>query len=194
MGGKRIDELVQLEGNYVEQDDLILIGKNGYLYKGTVKLLLSLYNDKNKINLYKSNTESGVLDSHTSDEGHQYRLLSETGKGIVLAENLGYEPSYFDGTKNNVFVSLKESYIDENGNWYRLYSDGWLEQGGTYIGSTGSTITLLKPYADTNYTLAFANFNGTCWCSKVSETQIQWHDIREANTSGISWYACGISA
>lgn len=194
MGGKRIDELVQLEGNYVEQDDLILIGKKGYLYKGTVKLLLSLYNDKNKINLYKSNTESGVLDSHTSDEGHQYRLLSETGKGIVLAENLGYEPSYFDGTKNNVFVSLKESYVDENGNWYRLYSDGWLEQGGTYIGSTGSTITLLKPYADTNYTLAFANFNGTCWCSKVSETQIQWHDIREANTSGISWYTCGISA
>lgn len=194
MGGKRIDELVQLEGNYVEQDDLILIGKKGYLYKGTVKLLLSLYNDKNKINLYKSNTESGVLDSHTSDEGHQYRLLSETGKGIVLAENLGYEPAYFDGTNTNKFVSLKESYVDENGNWYREYSDGWLEQGGTYNGATGSTITLLKPYLDTNYTLAFANFNGICWCSKVSETQIQWHDIREANTSGISWYTCGISA
>lgn len=204
MGGKRIDELVQLEGNYVEQDDLILIGKKGYLYKGTVKLLLSLYNDKNKINLYKSNTESGVLDSHTSDEGHQYRLLSETGKGIVLAENLGYEPAYFDGTNTNKFVSLKESYVDENGTWYREYSDGWLEQGGIATEpyySTVNQVTYLKPFKDTNYTLVvssvrevnYSEANMSVYNQAFNKTATGFQNYT-ASTLTKNWYACGISA
>lgn len=40
--------------------------------------------------------------------------------------------------------------------WYRIWSDGWCEQGG-YSAGTGSwgtaTITLLKPYADTTYNI-----------------------------------------
>lgn len=55
---------------------------------------------------------------------------------------------------------LKKSYIVEtykNGtSWYRVYSDGWCEQGG-YLPSTVNNnadkckITLLKPFKDTNY-------------------------------------------
>lgn len=42
-----------------------------------------------------------------------------------------------------------ESYADDNGNWYRVYKSGWIEQGGT---STSKNITFLKPFADANYT------------------------------------------
>ncbi len=44
--------------------------------------------------------------------------------------------------------------------WYRVYSDGWCEQGGymekTWSSSThdGLTITFLKPFIDTNYTFS----------------------------------------
>jgi hypothetical protein len=35
-------------------------------------------------------------------------------------------------------------------NWYRIYSDGWCEQGGISTGAMPETVTLLKPYKDTN--------------------------------------------
>lgn len=39
--------------------------------------------------------------------------------------------------------------------WYRVWSDGWVEQGGVVVTSSGNskTATLLKPFADTNYTI-----------------------------------------
>jgi hypothetical protein len=36
--------------------------------------------------------------------------------------------------------------------WYRVYADGWCEQGGIMNGiDTGTSLTLIKPYKDTNY-------------------------------------------
>lgn len=53
-----------------------------------------------------------------------------------------------------------KAYIVEtykNGaSWYRIYSDGWCEQGGESpqpANTTQNTITLLKSYKDTNYTI-----------------------------------------
>lgn len=44
---------------------------------------------------------------------------------------------------------VKETY--KNGsNWYRVYSDNWVEQGGKI---SSSTVNLLKAYADTDYNL-----------------------------------------
>jgi hypothetical protein len=36
--------------------------------------------------------------------------------------------------------------------WYRRYSDGWLEQGGT-LTATGVTVALPAPFANADYTL-----------------------------------------
>ena len=47
-----------------------------------------------------------------------------------------------------------ERYLDDSGNWYRVYKSGWIEQGGVVdTGKTGndnftSTITLLKPFSN----------------------------------------------
>ena len=49
-------------------------------------------------------------------------------------------------------------------NWYTLYNDGWCEQGGlnnTTGSGTLATVTLLKPYRDTNYFVTRTNLNGT---------------------------------
>jgi hypothetical protein len=51
---------------------------------------------------------------------------------------------------------IEASYNASTGAWYRKYSDGWIEQGGVLSSDSAEyykevTVTLLKPYADTNY-------------------------------------------
>jgi hypothetical protein len=87
-----------------------------------------------------------------------------------------------------------ESYLDDDGYWYRLYKSGWLEQGGV---KRSSPITLLKSFKDTNYTvLAQRGYNhqaySCCCCYNKTTTTF---DIREENSAtAVSWYVCGQSA
>lgn len=61
---------------------------------------------------------------------------------------------------------IVETY--QNGaSWYRVYSDGWCEQGG-YASMDVTSITFLKPFVDTNYTLTGSidqNVNSTPYWS-----------------------------
>lgn len=56
--------------------------------------------------------------------------------------------SYEDLTDKPITVT--ESYSDGQ-SWYRVYSDGWCEQGGYGSATPQLTITFLKPFKDTNY-------------------------------------------
>ena len=42
--------------------------------------------------------------------------------------------------------------------WYRIWSDGWIEQGGRLVSATSQTIELLVEMADTNYCLIFGAY------------------------------------
>lgn len=59
---------------------------------------------------------------------------------------------------------ITETYVNGT-SWYRVYSDGWCEQGGRInIASMqyGSTsVSLLKPFNDTNYTITIGGRNLT---------------------------------
>jgi hypothetical protein len=51
-----------------------------------------------------------------------------------------------------------ETYSDEFGNWYRIYPDGWIEQGGKVAATAqGIVINLLKPYSNANYSVMRTN-------------------------------------
>lgn len=54
---------------------------------------------------------------------------------------------------------VAETYRDGEGNWYRKYKSGWIEQGGRIVSAASGfkTVNFLKPFADANYTLV----NGT---------------------------------
>lgn len=82
--------------------------------------------------------------------------------------------------------------------WYRIYADGWIEQGGVYAGKSGvqtNTITLLKNFANTNYSLI-----GVSKGSRTSNSDYQMH-LKPLSTSqfeqtgqlgtGFFWQACG---
>ena len=51
-----------------------------------------------------------------------------------------------------------ESQTTANG-WYRVWSDGWCEQGGEFVNA--STITFLKPFIDTNYSISINYLDST---------------------------------
>lgn len=54
------------------------------------------------------------------------------------------------------FPYITETY--HNGtDWYRVWSDGWCEQGGL---ATQTSVSLLKPMADTNYTVMMTQVAG----------------------------------
>lgn len=109
---------------------------------------------------------------------------------------------------------LENSKVDKSGNawvvatyrkgteWYRVWSDGWVEQGGCAVTSSGRgvSVTLLKPYADRNYTIvgqavetdrSFRNGNTTDVTTKTATSFVIgiYNGGAENN-----WYACGQGA
>ncbi len=50
-------------------------------------------------------------------------------------------------------IYIEDTYADDNGSFYRKYSDGWVEQGGKLPTSNMPDVVenLLVPYKDTNY-------------------------------------------
>ena len=91
---------------------------------------------------------------------------------------------------------LVESYVN-NKSWYRIYSDGWCEQGGQITVTKAATnITLLKSYKDNNYNAVGCQANidtagyHTINVSQYNATQIQ---IRQnaVGTPLVNWIAMG---
>ena len=90
---------------------------------------------------------------------------------------------------------LTESYLN-GASWYRVYSDGWCEQGGVSLPT--SSISFLKPYRDTSYTLTgiiLENSESTSNdynCIKTKNTgSFAWGSNNSTYIKEINWQACG---
>lgn len=86
-----------------------------------------------------------------------------------------------------------ESYRNSQ-SWYRVWSDGWCEQGGiTNFEDTNKEVLFLKPYRDVNYTVTMAlgvrNDTGI-WGSEIAcwDRTATGFTTRRAN---VLWHACG---
>lgn len=95
--------------------------------------------------------------------------------------------------------TIVETYSDAAGNWYRIYSDGWIEQGGLYVGNNNQsgTLTLLKPYSDLDYIINLqqnrnggATTNSPTIYGKTTST-ITFQNWATDGTRGGMWRACG---
>lgn len=96
-----------------------------------------------------------------------------------------------------------ETYADDNGNWYRVYKSGWVEQGGNQTLGSANTwvgITLLKQMANTNYTIR-ANISGEAtnfYDVKVGNisknTRTTAYFIASNANTGVTWEVKGQGA
>lgn len=90
-------------------------------------------------------------------------------------------------------------------NWYRVWSDGWIEQGGIVnVTAHPQTATLNKRFSNTNYTIVSGGGNGlgssattvavgstTCYDRTVSTFKAWTSDDASWNAGELIWYACG---
>lgn len=107
---------------------------------------------------------------------------------------------------SNLSILSSKKYVEttyQNGtSWYRVWSDGWIEQGGlvTNIALTIQTITFLKPFKDANY---YINCNQPLEISGSFQTfgipernadsfkVMQRNYNQDAGACDSVWYACG---
>lgn len=102
---------------------------------------LSYYEASDGHLIATSNSETAINNLYEAGEASWYYMIDTQNTRFKLPK-----------VKNRKLV---ESY-DDGSNWYRLYSDKWVEQGGYYTNSTDSWITqsLRIPMKDTNYTVS----------------------------------------
>lgn len=95
---------------------------------------------------------------------------------------------------------IVETYVNGT-SWYRVYSDGWCEQGGEVsnlnIGAATSTVIFLKAFADTNYTLTFGTFGAgygaaeaNFRCTAYNSTSCTFYN-NSGSVTTYKWQACG---
>lgn len=110
---------------------------------------------------------------------------------------------------NRISVLESHKHIIEtysNGDdWYRVWSDGWIEQGGQSYNAVDSEITiqLHKPYTNSDYFITqTTGFNGA-WSQTVTGWHIPATIVSVTNSSFVihfysgnglnirRWYTCG---
>lgn len=93
---------------------------------------------------------NGVMNSWVRVDSNKIASASALG-GVKVGDGLSISS---DGTlsPSSKVVQLVESHVDGKSG-YRLYSDGYCEQWDDNTGTALSSITFLKPYKDTNYTV-----------------------------------------
>lgn len=106
---------------------------------------------------------------------------------------------YIGNTNLAVCHVVLEKYVNGT-SWYRVWSDGWIEQGGRVSISqdTQTTVTLLKTFSNTNYTVLISacrsgtqtGGDGNFTVEYVSASQFKWSNGDDFGGTGI-WYACG---
>lgn len=123
--------------------------------------------------------------------------IKPDGTTIVVDAETGIASAVTAGDGGSEYTIT--TFSSTNKNWYRIWTNNWIEQGGTGI-ATG-TLTFPMAFADTNYTFVCAPIrvdpsdgtNDICWHTKTT-TKIGV-EIRYDGTCQIgqqySWYACG---
>lgn len=159
------------------------------------------FNDKNNNRIFKIepwHNPSGVIGCNLNVSRYINNAWSYNTFALHI-DTSGNKAAYLDGKLIKAFV--KETWKSE-ANWYRVWSDGWIEQGGrASLNERSSTAyTLHKPFSDTNYFVAASQYNVSTnddsemgiGCSPTSTTKFNafCHYINP-NTMNFMWYACG---
>lgn len=168
-----------------------------------------------------ANTSSGLIGSTPVNTWDNLSFNARNSNPTYGASNTVQPPALtllpcikaFDATTNPGLIDITglanevashkhitETYINGT-NWYRKWSDGWLEQGG--IGLTDNTgrgfINLLQPYSTVDYTICItahaSQVSGlSTWTVKASNPKTQSSIgivASSADAVGCIWQSCG---
>lgn len=105
------------------------------------------------------------------------------------------------GLNSNGIRTVVETYVNGT-EWYRVWSDGWIEQGGcTAKNVSSATATFLKPFSNTDYIVsvsvaAYKSDSGTGGFSNYPGAVINnnthiYLDMPSSATYATHWIARG---
>lgn len=208
-------------------EDTIIVAEGSCYDSGyTTMMVLSASTSKQNTNQGASTTY--YIHLIANDSGSSTDILISTSQidpalptGYTKYRNIGYyetddsaEISFIDSKGGGtIFVTssengvgnriVTESYVNGT-SWYRIWSDGWKEQGGTTSEKVYNYVTFLKPFTSTPPTvLAIASgytgnnhpYTNTLCIQAKSTTGITLMDLANygggGNNYGNMWYACG---
>lgn len=107
-----------------------------------------------------------------------------------------------EATEQDELYAVEVETYKNGDSWYRVYPDGWVEQGGkiSVRGDGNVTVTLLKEMADNKY---YANWisakgsagsgTGTRAADTLTTTTFRVLNLADA-TMLANWYVCGQGA
>lgn len=135
--------------------------------------------------------KSGQLYYYVGEANKNSDLINSGKLGDIIQRRLAQESYHV------------EEFYNNGRNFWRKYSDGWCEQGGTMTipvkdaGWTTNTLTFLTPFRDTNWNLQFiygiqngANGNGV-YVTGQTKTGCTINAYNCSNTQTLYWRACG---
>lgn len=179
---------------------------------GTLAGPLNLGESSDDRVVYVNDTVNGykfiLLQSGTWGAGTMIRLMrhdSPTDPGELLffggSTVMRVTPAGVVTVNGAPVISLVASWNNGNGNWYRKYSDGWIEQGGFVKENTVETpVTYHIPFANTNYWFTSCAYpyatdssGGDGHNNRTTTGCTIMHTAFYHNTAdgGAYWYACG---
>ena len=103
-------------------------------------------NDIYRVDYSYSGTTNNFKFIYAQGNGSLYFYVGETvqNANLIDAGRIGEQLA----NKQDKCVHIVDTYVNGT-SWYRVYSDGWCEQGG--IGNANTTVSLLKPYKNPYY-------------------------------------------
>ena len=158
----------------------------------------------------KNNNRLGVLGSQIGPDGKYGTYLQAGNEANIYVKSDGRN-GYFEfprcttaATTTSTAANDKVAVVVQNyrsgTSWYRVWSDGWIEQGGRVSISqdTQTTVTLLKPFSNTDYMVLISasksglqiGGDGNFTVEYISSSQFKWGNGDDFSGTGI-WYACG---
>ena len=165
----------------------------------TISSLLSgekTYYDENKNMFFANQTDVGGV---TVPVGI---FSTSTGINSFSLNTVFHGVDYTCLKRGDIIPTIVKTKINTS-NWYRVWSDGWIEQGGTETAATYTatgSITYPYPFSNTNYTIATSNLRATNASSQgyfalnnKQTTGINWNlNAAQSNfVNTLNWYACG---
>ena len=183
---------------YKGDESTIATGSFGYQRTSVIGVFNSGRNiGKSSIDIDASRSSSIYGNSNTvqspATQMYLYFYVGETvqNANLIDAGRIGEQVANCI-TRSDCKAYVTETY--KNGtSWYRVWSDGWCEQGG-YNSNASATINLLKQYTDTNYivitTILTESPSVSYYATKVSNKTTS-DFIMTGNSTGSMWQTSG---
>ena len=139
---------------------------------------------------------------YSSKSGIEGKLVANTdkylyicvGNTIVNEELIDVSKVLSEAVLRSSLVEVQtviETYVNGT-SWYRVWSDGWCEQGGYPSVSNNGTITFLKPFKDINYTITLGNYaEGNYYCGFKNKTTTGITVYSSYSPIYLNWQASG---